>query len=220
MAGFYIFGDSNSAIWGSTPRPTEIPWPNRYATRLVGDVAGAQLVRNYAIGGQRMHYCRGQAAQPGVSWPAIETYGPESLAGAAASSTPMFTRAVLCAGTNDVPVEATPDAEIQDLYAAFDIFDETVRDRWGITLYVIGVVPMRVQGLVPQATWNVREPRRQALNQRLRTVFGPSGRYLDPAMLEDSTRQLDARFAYSDGLHVNEFGHDRLTQAIPLAWMS
>lgn len=207
---FFIFGDSNSARWGSTPRPTELPWSSRYGTRLVGEVAASALIRNYAIGGQRMHYCKGQSAVPGVSWPAIETYAPDVVA-----SNPLPDKAILCAGTNDLPVETTPDAELQDLYTSYEVLDELMRNL-GVTLYVVGVVPMRVTGMVSQTTYNQREPRRQALNQRLRTTFGP--RFLDPTVLQDSSGQLATAYSYTDGLHISDYAHDVLARALPLAW--
>lgn len=215
---FLMFGDSNSAVWPGTPRATDEVWPSRYAVRVAGETVGLPLLRNYSVGGMRMHYCKGQSAQPGVSWPAIETFAPDTLTALAAAGGPVPTKCLLMAGTNDLSPDGTPDAELQDFYAAYDVFDETLRDRWGITVYVVGVIPMRVTGIVSQATFNIRDPRRQALNQRLRTNFGD--RYLEPSCLADSTGQLDARFAWSDGLHMNEWGHVQLSQAIPLSWVS
>lgn len=204
------YGDSLTAqVW-----PDIQAWPQRYASRLAGETSGAVL--NRGLGGQRMHHCRGQAAVPGVEWPAGERWVPDDLAMLEAGGLTLPPVVIVAYGVNDIPIEATPDGEFDDLLAAWEVMDETLRNRWGIALHVLSVPPMRVQGIVSAATRAVREPRRRELNQRLRTLFDPSGRYHHLGGLEQADGQTRPECAHPDGLHLSAWGQVVIADTLPL----
>lgn len=213
MRPIYVYGDSNSAQWASSPNPGT-PWPSRLGTRIVGDQAAGTVVVNRAIGGQRMHYARGQAEVPGQSWPAIETYAPQDL------GTFRPAAVILSAGTNDIPTEVLPSSEIPDLVSAFEAFDEWLAAR-GVPLFVLSIFPMRVTGIVDGATFNARDLRRLAVNQSLRTRFAPKSRFIDAdPVLMGSTGQLVSYGSWGDGLHLSAYGHVLVADLLPVPALS
>ncbi|WP_282946937.1 SGNH/GDSL hydrolase family protein [Cellulomonas endometrii] len=213
MGTIRVYGDSNSSMWGTNPGPGQ-PWPTRFGTRLVGEAACPARVVNRAIGGQQMHLCRAKTSPH----PAIESYAVTDLI-AAERAQQLPGLVMLCAGTNDLDVSVTPDAELEDLLASYETLDETIRSRWGVPLLVISVLPMRVGGMLSQAVWEQREPRRQRVNTRLRTLFGPTGRFFDADTVigEGMTGGVQTWSPYVyDALHLNWMGHVRLADALPL----
>lgn len=214
MSGILVVGDSNSAPpW----IPNVRPWWQRLGDRLAGEAEGATLVRTAAVGGSQIHLARGRTAPvPPVERHAITTLERLEAEGSLPSGL------IICGGTNDLPIETTPTAELDDLALAFDAICDTVRDRWGIATYVISCLPMRVGGILSQATWLEREPRRLRLNQTLRTMFAPSGRFFDAdaAIGEGISPGVQIWSPYvHDALHLNAGGHTRLSDCLPLERM-
>lgn len=209
-----VFGDSNSSPqWITGARP----WPRRLGDRLAGEVAGEALVRSCAIGGSQVHIARGRSA----TVPPVETHALATLARAEQDGT-LPGSVIVCGATNDLPVETIPPAEWGDVALAFQTLDTTLRERWGIPMYVISCLPMRVGGMLSQQVWEQREPRRLALNASLRTMFGPTGRFLDADTVVgeglSGSVQLWSPYVH-DALHLNRCGHVALADAIPLGWV-
>lgn len=215
----WVYGDSNSVQWDAakTPNPG-IPWPSLYGARIAGQGASSSLLLSRAIGGMRMHYCRGQGPVPGTLWPAIEQYAIDDLTAAFRRGIPP-TAVWLMAGTNDLDPVSTPDAEIPDLHESYVAFQRNLWRLWGLRLSVVSVLPMYPTGILDWNAWSVRESRRKALNQRLRTVFAPSGDFLDldPSMT-DGNGALLTQHQLGDGLHINAAGHATVANAIPQNW--
>lgn len=211
----FIYGDSNSVQWTDTPNPGR-PWTSRFGTRLVGDAAAPTVFVSRALGGQRMHLCRGQVVVPGVSWPTIETYAVTDLTAAEARAA-LPTQVWVMAGTNDLDATTTPDAEMEDLMTSYTVLATTCHERWGIPMRVLSIPPMHIGGMMSQTNFNFREVRRKQVNQRNRTVFGPTGWFTDvDPVLVDVTGQLLTPFRYGDGLHINAQGHVAISDSLPL----
>src|SRR4051812_47012763 len=211
-----VYGDSNSA---AAPPSGGQSWPARFATRIAGESAGSSIVTTRAIGTQRMHLCRNMTA----AVTPIETFGIADLT-AIASTGSLPTRVVLCAGTNDLP-DNMPEAEVEDWLQSYAVFDETVRNRWNLPVYVISILPMRPGGTLSQSIWEQREARRLKANSRLATLFGPTGRFFNAdsvvgegvASAVPGSVQIWSPYVF-DPLHINWTGHVRLADALPLAW--
>lgn len=213
--GILVVGDSNSAPPWIPLRSGKVrPWWQRLGDRLAGEVDGATLVQSAAIGGSQVHLSRGRTSPV----PPVETHAISVLESREQTGN-LPGLLIVCGGTNDLAVETTPTADLGDLALAFQILADTARDRWGIETYVISTLPMRVGGILSQAVWEQREPRRLALNQTLRTAFAPSGRFLDADTVigEGVTGGVQIWWPYvHDALHPNAYGHMGLADALPL----
>lgn len=162
-----------------------------------------------------MHLCRNKTSP----FLPVEVHAVNELVAAEACGN-LPDLAVLCVGTNDLDISVTPEAEFEDLLESYETLGDTLSARWEIPLYVISVMPMRVGGMLSQSVWEQREPRRQRVNNRLRTLFGPTGNFFDAdSVVGEGVSggiQLWSPFVY-DALHLNWMGHVRLSDGLPLS---
>lgn len=203
-----VFGDSNST---AIPPCGGKPWPE-----LLGERVGCEVV-NRANGTQRMHAIRGERPL----YTPIETYAVTVLE-AAEQECALPDRVLLCAGTNDLP-DSMPESEVEDWLASYHVLDRTLRERWDLDLRVVSILPMRVGGILSQAVFTARDARRVRANNRLRTYFGPTGRFFDADTVigEGIGTSVQIWHPYvHDWGHINQAGHARLAGALPAGWWS
>ena len=217
----YVFGDSNSAPQWAPGRP----WVRRLADRLVGESAGNDAVKNYAIGGQRMF---NEAAVPGKSYESIDTYALKILDGCVSLDPAKDCVLLGGPGTNDfgAPGVGNPPWGLMGSYVTLR---DQIKSRYGLTTFAMPVLPMRPYGPLPPAaggilpadTWNAREWQRVWVNQHLANNFAEQGHYFAGhlAALEygtDQQKKMYDRYMH-DALHINDIGHVVVADSIPLA---
>jgi lysophospholipase L1-like esterase len=184
-------------------------WPDQLARRLVARRDGRPLgVLNQGLGGNRILFdLRGDSG--------LRRFDRDVLA------QPGVTHAIVMLGTNDLRNRnAKPDEEVsaEQMIAGLDQMALRAQAR-GIKLIGATLTPFGNETFLPGA-WNpVREGRRVALNNWIRTSRALHGVVDFDQALRDPERptQMLPIYDCGDGLHPSDLGYCKMGDAIDLA---
>jgi lysophospholipase L1-like esterase len=204
VSAIVAFGDSITDGARSTPDSNH-RWPNRLATRLLTDPAGAKFaVLNAGIGGNRV--LTEGAFGAGIN--ALARFDRDVVNQAG------VTHVIVLEGINDIGnARQNPSPTAEDLIAAFKQLIERAHTS-GMKIYGGTLTPFEGAAyFTPEG-----EAKREAVNQWIRTGHAYDGVIDFDAATRDSAHPARFLAAYDSGdhLHPNDAGYDAMGNAIDL----